>query len=112
MRSILLSRVDRREKDLLKNYFMQGFAPADEVLLFRQKDPKPFPPVRVPGGKLRPGTELYGSETRSAQTVLAEESNSAPRLRRARRREDTQETIQFYEGPRTGNCQNEKGYAP
>jgi len=35
---------------------MQGFAPADEVpstdsgqaLLFRQKDPKPFPPVRSP----------------------------------------------------------------
>jgi len=27
---------------------MQGFAPADEVLLFRQKDPKPFPPVRGP----------------------------------------------------------------
>jgi len=29
---------------------MQGFAPADEVLLFRQKDPKPFPPVRGPMG--------------------------------------------------------------
>ena len=50
MRSILLSRVDRRKKNLLKNYFMRGFAPADEVLLFRQKDPKPFPPVRGPAG--------------------------------------------------------------
>jgi len=29
---------------------MQGFAPADEVLLFRQQDPKPFPPVRGPPG--------------------------------------------------------------
>jgi len=29
---------------------MQGFAPANEVLLFRQKDPKPFPPVRGPAG--------------------------------------------------------------
>jgi hypothetical protein len=29
---------------------MQGFAPADEVLLFRQNDPKPFPPVRGPTG--------------------------------------------------------------
>ena len=29
---------------------MQGFAPADEVLLFRPKDPKPFPPVRGPAG--------------------------------------------------------------
>ena len=32
---------------------MQGFAPADEVLLFRQKDPKPFPPVRGPSSSLR-----------------------------------------------------------
>ncbi len=29
---------------------MQGFTPTDEVLLFRQKDPKPFPPVRGPLG--------------------------------------------------------------
>ncbi len=35
---------------LLENYFIQGFAPADEVLLFRQKDPKPFPPVHGPPG--------------------------------------------------------------
>ncbi len=27
---------------------MRGFVPADEVLLFRQKDPKPFLPVRGP----------------------------------------------------------------
>jgi len=51
---------------------MRGFVPADEALLFRQKCPKPYPPVRVPAGKLRHGTELNGSETRSAQTVLAE----------------------------------------
>ena len=29
---------------------MQGFAPADEALLFRQKCPKPFSPVRGPPG--------------------------------------------------------------
>jgi len=29
---------------------MQGFAPADKVLLFRQKGPKPCPPVRGPLG--------------------------------------------------------------
>ena len=57
---------------------MRVSSPRDEVLLFRQKDPKPFPPVRVPAGKLRPGTELYGCATRSevqshlsAQTMLA-----------------------------------------
>jgi len=33
-----------------RNYLKQGFAPADEVLLFRQKDPKPFSPVRGPPG--------------------------------------------------------------
>ena len=71
---------------------MQGFAPADEVLWFRPKDPKPFPPVRGPSGELRPGTELNGCATRSAQTVLAKESNSVPRLRRTRKRGDTQET--------------------
>ncbi len=27
---------------------MRGFAPRDESLLFRQKEPKPFPPVRGP----------------------------------------------------------------
>ena len=35
---------------------MQGFAPADESLLFRQKEPKPFLPVRGPpenGEKVR-----------------------------------------------------------
>ncbi len=71
---------------------MQGFAPADKVLLFRQKDPKPFSPVGVPAGELRPGIELYGCATRSAQTMLAEESNSIPRLRRARGGKNTQET--------------------
>jgi hypothetical protein len=29
---------------------MQGFAPADEALVFRQKCPEPFPPVRGPPG--------------------------------------------------------------
>jgi len=35
---------------LLGNYCMQGVAPADEALLFRQKCPKPFPPVCGPKG--------------------------------------------------------------
>ncbi len=35
---------------LLLELYMQGFAPADEVLLFRQKDPKPCSPVRGPAG--------------------------------------------------------------
>ncbi len=33
---------------LSESYLMQGFAPADEALLFRQKCPKPFSPVRGP----------------------------------------------------------------
>jgi len=71
----------------LENYLMQGFAPADEAFLFRQKDPKPFLPVRVPAGA-RPTTPNHdGCATRSevqshlsAQTVLAEGSirGSAP----------------------------------
>ena len=43
----------------------------DEVLLFRQKDPKPFLPVRGPAGSLRLRTESYGSETRSACMVFS-----------------------------------------
>jgi len=60
---------------------MQGFAPADEALLFRQKDPKPFPPVRVPAGAWSTTPNHDGWATRSevqshlfAQTVLAEGS--------------------------------------
>ncbi len=47
---------------LLGNYFMQGFAPADEVLLFSQKDPKPCSPVRVPLG-LSASAANEGEET-------------------------------------------------
>jgi len=57
---------------LLPNYFMQGFAPADEILLFRQKDPKPFPPVRSPLGPSATVPNQDGSGTRCAQTALAE----------------------------------------
>jgi len=52
---------------------MQGFAPADEVLLFRQKDPKPFPPVRGSMSAWPTTPNQDGSETRSAQTVFAKE---------------------------------------
>ncbi len=51
---------------------MQGFAPADEVLLFRQKCPKPFPPVRGPPGNFATIPNQDGSGTRCAQTALAE----------------------------------------
>jgi len=51
---------------------MQGFAPADEVLLFRQKDPKPFPPVRGPPGNFAAIPNQDGEGTRCAQTALAE----------------------------------------
>jgi len=53
---------------------MQGFAPADEVLLFRQKDPKPFSPVRGPTGPSASIPNQDGEGTRSAQTTLAEKS--------------------------------------
>ena len=66
---------------LFKNYLMQGFAPADEALLFRQKDPKSFLPVRVPAGAWSTTPNHDGCATRSevqshlsAQTVLAEGS--------------------------------------
>ena len=50
---------------------MQGFAPADEALLFRQKCPKPFPPVRGPLGPSASVPNQDGEGTRSAQTALA-----------------------------------------
>jgi len=59
---------------------MQGFAPADAALLFRQKDPKPFSPVRGPSdpaqkqalrGACSTTPNQDGSETRCAQTVFA-----------------------------------------
>jgi len=51
---------------------LQGFAPADEAILFRQKDPKPFSPVRGPSGASASAPNQDGSGTRSAQTALAE----------------------------------------
>ena len=60
---------------LVKSFLFEGVsAPHDEVLLFWQKDPKPFPPAHGPAGLLRPSTESHGCGTRSAQTVLAEKS--------------------------------------
>ncbi len=46
---------------------MQGFAPADEALLFRQKCPKPFPPVRGPMGVPPPPPRIrwFGNSLRS-----------------------------------------------
>jgi len=52
---------------------MQGFAPADEVLLFRQKAQNHFRPY----GPYTPSASIPnqdGEGTRSAQTTLAEKS--------------------------------------
>ena len=76
---------------LFGNYNMQGFAPADEVpstdsgqaLLFRQKDPKPFSPVRGPLGASASAPNQNGLGTRCAQTALAKEVDSVLRLRHA-----------------------------
>jgi len=45
--------------------------PRDEALLFRQKCPKPFPPVRVPpkNGEPRPGTEYMARKL--AESILS-----------------------------------------
>ena len=51
---------------------LRGFGPADEILLFRQKDPKPFSPVRGPTGSFATVPKQEGSGTRYAQTTLAE----------------------------------------
>ena len=74
---------------LLQKYFMQGFAPADKVLLFRRKCPKPFLPVHGPPGAFLPLPNQDGSETRGVypepcrrtQTVFAKGSNSVRGLR-------------------------------
>ena len=75
---------------------MQGFGPAADPLLFRQKWTKPVPPVRGPPGPFAPLPNQDGSETRCAQTVFAKKSDSVRRLSRARRRGDTQETNQVF----------------
>ena len=43
---------------------MPGFGPAAEVLLFRQKDPKQFPPGRGPvGGTFVPGQIMVANNS-------------------------------------------------
>ena len=46
-------------------------APHAEILLFRQKDPKPWAPGRGPPGAFAPVPKGLGCGTRFAQTVLA-----------------------------------------
>ena len=46
-------------------------APRAEVLLFRQKDPKPWAPGRGPSGAFAAVPKGLGCGTRFAQTVLA-----------------------------------------
>jgi len=79
----------------LRNYFMQGFVPADETLLFRQKCSKPFPPVRGPSGTSASTPNQDGSGTRCAQTAFAKGVDSVFRLRRSRRRKDTSKNIEL-----------------
>ena len=57
---------DRKERNA-------GFRPRTraEVLLFRQKDPKPWAPGRGPSGAFAPVPKGLGCGTRFAQTVLA-----------------------------------------
>ncbi len=57
----------------LNCFYLSGVSALhEEVLLFWQKDPKPFPLAHGPAGLLRPNTESHGCGTRFAQTVLAE----------------------------------------
>jgi len=69
---------------------MQGFAPADESLLFRQKEPKPFSPVRGPLGVPPPPhrirwlrNSLRGARPPLRSNSLRQEVDSALQLRRA-----------------------------
>jgi len=76
---------------LFENYNMQGFAPADEVLLFRGLKTilaRARPPA--PGGASSLGASASapnqnGSGTRFPQTALAKEADSVLRLRCAQR---------------------------
>jgi hypothetical protein len=61
----------------IQDYFMRGFAPADEVLLFRQKCPKPFPPVRV----LSDLTQKQGLQGTSASAPNKMAQKLAPRYK-------------------------------
>ena len=66
-------------------FILLGFVPTAEILLFRQKNPKPFPPVRGPTGPFVALPNQDGSETRYAQTVFPKESDSVRRRSRAQR---------------------------
>ena len=85
-------------------FLKRGFAPADEALLFRQKCPKPFPPVRVPAGELRLHPESRWLRNSLRSNSLRREADSGRRLRRARRRGITLETNQLLaEGGKSTN---------
>ncbi len=71
---------------LLGNYEMQGFVPADETLLFRQKCPKPFPPVCGPKGVPPPTPRITWRENSLRSNNLRQVVDSGLRLRRIRRR--------------------------
>jgi len=60
-------------------------SPRDESLLFRQKEPKPFLPVRGPAGASVSAPNKMARGTRCAQTAFAEGVDSGQMLRRAQR---------------------------
>ena len=95
--------------DYFQELFMQGFAPADESLLFRQKGPKPCLPVRGPAGSLRLRTESRWLRNSLRSNSLRREVDSGLRLRRARRRGTTQETNQLL---KLGTLQTHVSFLP
>ncbi len=66
---------------------MQGFAPADETLLFRQKCPKQFPPVCGPKGVPPPTPRIRWRENSLCSNNSRRKVDSGLRLRRIRRRD-------------------------
>ena len=102
----------------VKNYYMQGFAPADESLLFRQKEPKPFSPVRGPS-ESAPKQTLRGPSA-SAPNKMARElaplKQPSPRGRfgteappRPKARSHPRNKSEFYIGSRDAASNSWKG---
>ena len=70
-----------------------GFVPAAEVLLFRQKDPKPCWPWCGPSGSLRSAADSGVAQTRYAQTMRDFYPVSAALLGHTTRPGETAETM-------------------
>jgi len=72
---------------------MWGFVPTRRDTFVSAKVPKTIFACARPSGKLRYETKLYGCATRSAQTVLAKESNLVPQRIRPQRIERTKNSM-------------------